>query len=126
MADSVSSYDSHSNNLTENEVNLHRFVCYKCSDYEEQLKEIVNELSSAETIIKILQKELRSTRTIDKTCTRNQIVAEGPDKKPITNEWALISPKNNNEKLQTSDKRKKREFTTSDQPITTASLRWLT
>jgi len=112
---------SHSNNIMENKVNLYRFVCYKCSDYEDQLKEIINELSSAETIIKILQKELRSTRTIDNTCTRNQIVAEGPDKKPITKEWALIFPKNNTEKLQTSDKRKKNEFTTSNQPITTAN-----
>jgi hypothetical protein len=51
----------------------------------------------------------------------NQIIVKGPDKKPITKEWALISPKNNNEKLQTSDKRTKREFTTSDQPITTAN-----
>jgi hypothetical protein len=55
MADSVASYDSHSNIYTENEANLHQFICYKCSDYEEQLKEVINELSSAETIIKILQ-----------------------------------------------------------------------
>jgi len=81
MADNVGSCDRHSNNLMENEVNLRRFVCYKCSDYENLLKEIINELSSAETIIKILKKELRSTRIIDNTCTRNQIVVEGPDKK---------------------------------------------
>ena len=40
MADSVSSYDSHSNISTDNEVTLHRYVCYKWSDYEKQLKEV--------------------------------------------------------------------------------------
>jgi len=70
----------------ENEVNVHQYVCNKCSDYEEQLKEVINELSSTEMIIKILQKELHSTRTIDNTCARNQIVTEGPSKKPITKE----------------------------------------
>jgi hypothetical protein len=86
MADSFGSHNSHSNisrENEENEVNLHRVVCYKCSDYEEQLKEAINELSSTETIIKILQKELRSTRTIDSTCARNQIVKEGPGKNQL-------------------------------------------
>jgi hypothetical protein len=46
---------------------------------------------------------------------------EGPGKKPITKEWALITPKNNTEKLQKRDKRNKNEFTTPDQPITTAN-----
>ena len=96
-------------------------VCNKCSEYEEQLKEVINELSSAETIIKILQKELHSTRTIDNTCARNQIVMGGPGKKPITKEWALITSKNITEKLQKCDTRNKNEFTTSDQSITTAN-----
>jgi len=121
MADSVSSYDSHSNISTDNEVTLHRYVCYKCSDYEEQLKEVINELSSAETIIKILQKHLRSITTIDNTCVRTHIVTEGPSNKPITKEWALITPKNNTEKLQTSDKRNKNKFTIPSQPISTAN-----
>jgi len=43
MADSGSSYDSHSNISTDNEVTLHRYVCYKCSGYEEQLREVINE-----------------------------------------------------------------------------------
>ena len=52
---------------------------------------------------------------------RNQIVTEGPGKKPITKEWALITPKNNTEKPQAHDKRNKNKFSTSDQPITTAN-----
>ena len=54
-------------------------------------------------------------------CARNQIVTEGPGKKPITKEWALITPKDNTGKLQKRDKRDKNGFTTSDQPITTAN-----
>ena len=110
MADSVSSYDSASNISTDNKVTLHRYVCYKCSDYEEQLKEVISELSSAEMIIKILQKDLRTITTIDHKCARNHIVTEGPGNKPITKEWVLITPKNNTEKLQTSDKQNKKEM----------------
>ena len=121
MADSVSSYNRHSNISTNDEVTLHRYVCYKCSDYEEQLKEVITELSCAETIIKILQKELRSITTIHNKCARNHIVTEGPGNKPITKEWALITPKNNTEKLQTSDKENKNKFTITSQPISTAN-----
>jgi len=100
---------------------LHRFVCHKCSDYEEQLNEVINELISTETIIKILQKQRRSTRITDNTCARNQIVTEGFGKKPITKEWALITSKNNTEKPQVHDKRNNNKFPTFDQPITTAN-----
>jgi hypothetical protein len=121
MVESVVSYRSHSNISAENEVNLNHFVCYKCSNYEEKLKEVIDELNSAETIIKILQKELHSTRTIENTCARNQIATEGPGRKPITKEWALITTKNNTEKPQMHDKRNKNKITTTDQPITTAN-----
>ena len=70
MTGSAGSYRSHSNISTVNEVNVHQHVCNKSSDYEEHLKEVINELSSAEMIIKILQKELHSTRTIDNTCAK--------------------------------------------------------
>jgi hypothetical protein len=86
MADSVGSYISHSNISAENEVNLNHSVCYKCSNYEEKLKEVIDELNSAETIIKILQMELHSTRTVENTFARNQIATEGPGKTPITKE----------------------------------------
>jgi cobyrinic acid a,c-diamide synthase len=46
---------------------------------------------------------------------------EGPGKKPITKEWALITLKNNTEKLQTRDKRNKNKITAADQPITIAN-----
>jgi hypothetical protein len=116
MVDRVGSSNTYSNISTESEVNLHRFVCNKCSDYEEQLKEVINELSSAETIIKILRKELLSTKTIDTRCTRNQIATEGPGKQPTTKEWALITSKNHTEKPQKRDKRSKNELTSPASP----------
>jgi hypothetical protein len=105
----------------ENEVNLNHFDCYKCRNYEEKLKEIIDELSSAETVIRILQTELHSTRTIENTCARNQIATEGPGKKPVTKEWALRTQKNNTENPQTHYRRNKNKITTTDQPITTAN-----
>jgi hypothetical protein len=51
MAESVGSYNSHSRISTENGVYLHQIVCNNCSEYEEHLKEVINEFSSAETII---------------------------------------------------------------------------
>jgi len=121
LVDSVGSYRNHSNISIENEVNLNHFVCYKCSNYEEKLKEVIDELSSAKMIIKILQIELHSTRTIENTCTRNQIATEGPGKTPITKEWALITPKINTKKPQMHDERNKNKITTTDQPITPAN-----
>ena len=100
---------------------MNRFVCHKCGEYEEQLKQVINELSSAKTIIRILQKELCSTRNIGNMCVRNQIVTKGPGKKQITKEWALITPKNNTEKPRAHDKRNKNKFTTFNQPITTTN-----
>jgi len=103
MGNSVGSYPSHSNISTENKVNLNHFVCYTCSNHEEKLKEVIDELRSAETIIKILQMGLHTTRTIENTCAGNQIATEGPSKTPITKEWALITPKINTKKPQTPD-----------------------
>jgi hypothetical protein len=68
------------------EVSLHRSTCNKCNEYEEQLKEATNELSTAETIIKILQKKLLSKRPTDSMPMNNQIVMEGLDKRIITKE----------------------------------------
>jgi len=52
---------------------------------------------------------------------RETISPQGPGNKPITKEWALITPKNNTEKLQTCDKQNKNKFTIPNQPISTAN-----
>jgi hypothetical protein len=98
MADSADTYNSHSNLFTNSEVSLHKSTCKKRNEYEEQLKEATNELSTAETVIKILQEELLSTRPIDSTPTNNQIVMEGSDERIITKDWTFITSKNNTEK----------------------------
>jgi hypothetical protein len=75
-------------------------------------------------IIKILQKELLSTRSIDSTPTNNQIVMEGPDKRIITKEWTCITSKNNTEKRRSdkrNNKQNKNEPTPPDQPIITSN-----
>jgi hypothetical protein len=85
------------------------------SKREEKLKEVIDELRSAETIIKILQMGLHSTRTIENTCARNQIATEGPSKTPITKEWALRTPKINtkNHRCMTSETRTRLQQPTS-------------
>jgi len=93
MADCADTYNSHSKFLTNSEVSLHKSTCKKCNEYEEQLKEATNELSTAETVIKILQEELLSTGPIDSTSTNNQIVMEGSNKRIITKDWTFITSK---------------------------------
>jgi hypothetical protein len=116
---------SHSNFLTNKEVSLHKFTCKKCNEYERQLKEATNELSTAEMVIKILQEELLLTRPIDKTPTNNQIVMEGSDKRIITKNWTFITSKNNTEKRRRNDKRNSKQNTTEhippDQSIVTSN-----
>jgi hypothetical protein len=125
MANSADSNYSHSNFLTNNEVSLHKSTCKKCNEYEEQLKEATNKLSTAETVIKILQEELLLTRPIDSMPTNNQIVIEGSDKRLITKDWTIITSKNNTKKRRRSDKRNNKQNKTEpippDQAIITSN-----
>jgi len=68
MAASVVHSDSLSLNCSENNSNINEFSCKKCTEYELQLREALDELGLARKIIKILQKEL-STRLIQKVST---------------------------------------------------------
>jgi len=58
MADGVVSSFVSSHILTKNNGNINDYVCNKCSVYEFQLKEALDELGSARMIIDILQKVL--------------------------------------------------------------------
>jgi len=58
MADSVVSIGVSSHILSKNNGKISEYVCNKCSVYETQLKEALEELESARMIIDILQKEL--------------------------------------------------------------------
>jgi len=57
-ADSFVYSNSFSHTLSEPTGNIHESNCKKCSEYESQLCEVLNELGSARKIIEILQKEL--------------------------------------------------------------------
>ena len=58
MADSSVQRDSISHTSSEPTGNIYDLNCIKCSEYESQLCEVLNELGSARKIIEILQKEL--------------------------------------------------------------------
>jgi hypothetical protein len=68
MADYVRTGDSspHVLPLTKDKISEH--ICKKCSAYESQLKEVLEELESARTIIDILQREVPTTTTTETTC----------------------------------------------------------
>jgi len=57
MADSSVQRDSISHTWSEHTGNINDLNCIKCSEYESQLCEVLNELGSARKIIEILQKE---------------------------------------------------------------------
>ena len=74
--------------------NKEEIVCERCCDLEIQLKEVLNELSSAQMIIDILQKELLLFKTITTTCTEDQISRKEPGNKPTTDVWNSPAPMN--------------------------------
>jgi hypothetical protein len=74
MADGVVCRDASSHILSESKGNINETVCKKCSEYETQLKEVLDELGSVGTIIEILQKEL-ITSTITKIVYGNDLVS---------------------------------------------------
>jgi BioD-like phosphotransacetylase family protein len=60
MADKEVSSECSSHNAVENKGNDEVTSCKRCKEYEEQLKEAQDELTSAQMINKLLQKELLS------------------------------------------------------------------
>jgi len=97
MADGVVCSQVHSRVLVQNSGNIDEYVCIKCSVYETQLKEALDELGSALLIIDILQKEL-ITALSTKNAHGNHLTSteEFVDTKP--RRWKISSSKweNNN------------------------------
>jgi len=121
MADSDDSCESYSNTSTINKVNANTSVCLKCSNYEDKLKEVNDELKSAEMIIQILQTELQSTRAMDTACKTNQIdiSEQGKNQTAETVNW--ISAKANLKKQKMNDRSNKNNITSSNYPILTSN-----
>jgi len=59
MADCVATRDSSRHVLPQIKDKISEYICKKCSAYESQLKEELEELESARIIIDILQRELQ-------------------------------------------------------------------
>ena len=77
MADGVVTNCASSHILPEISGNINEYTCNKCSAYEDQLKEALAELGSAQMIIDILQKELLSSVGTTNTQDNNMPSKEG-------------------------------------------------
>ena len=74
-------------------------ICERCSVYESQLKELIEELESARIIIDIQQRELNKTATTENTCSRDSVTIQEAPKQTSTKEWSTVKSKNNTAKL---------------------------
>ena len=98
--------------------NIHESNCKRCSEYESQLCEVLNELGSARKIIEILQKELSIYPPTNNACG-NVLVQPEASSKPINStEWTLLPARNF---FQNRSKSNKHTNTNSDQTIRTAN-----
>ena len=104
MVDSVVSSGVSSHIFPKSKGNISEYVCNKCSIYETQLKEALEELESARMITDILQKELLTSATTKNTCGNDLISKQGFSKQGNTKEWILVSSKNHIVKPNRNDK----------------------
>jgi hypothetical protein len=65
--------DSLSRTLSEITGQIHESNCKKCSEYESQLREALDELGSARKIIEILQKELSIYPSTSNACGNDPV-----------------------------------------------------
>jgi hypothetical protein len=118
MVDSVVFSDNFSHTLPEISGNFHESSCKKCSKYESQLNEALDELGSARKIIEILQKEL-SIHLPTNNARGNVPVQLKAYSKPVNStEWTLVHPRNY---FHNQNKSNKHINTTSDLTIRTAN-----
>jgi hypothetical protein len=94
MADAICASVASPNLLLNGSGNEDAYVCERCRDCETQLKEVLDELSSAQTIINILQNELLLSKASQTTCAENQSPTEGPCSKPNSEVWTLAAYNN--------------------------------
>ena len=118
MADSSVQRDSISHTLSERSGNIgYNLNCIKCSEYESQLCEVLNELGSAPKIIEILQKEL-SIYSSNNVCG-NALVQSKVSSKPVNSSECTPVPARNSS--QNQNKSNKHTNVNSAQTISTAN-----
>ena len=108
MAQYVTTGDSSLHVLPLTKDKTKEYICKKCSAYESQLKEVLEELEAARAIIDILQKEIPTTSTTEIKC----------DEQTNTKGWTTVSSRNNSIKPNKSNKCKP---TPTDQYIVTTN-----
>ena len=75
--------------------NIDKDNCAKCSDCELQLKEALEELSSAHKIIEILQTELQVFKTSSTTCDKGQLSSSKKSHRKSTSD--ICTPSSHND-----------------------------
>jgi hypothetical protein len=90
MAASVVHSDSLSLNFSGNTGNINESSCKKCTEYESQLSEALDELGSARKIIEILQKELSIYPSTNNTCVSDTISLKAFDNPANSTKWTLV------------------------------------
>ena len=118
MVDSVVCGDSFSHILSEITGNIHEINCKKCSEYESQLCEVLDELGSARKIIEILQKELSTHLPTNNACGNVPVWPKASSKQVNSTEWTLVPVKNY---FHNQNKSNNHPNITSDQTIKTAN-----
>ena len=121
MADTIWSSVASSNFLLNDSGNEDEYVCERCRDRETQLKEALDKLSSAQTIINILQNELLLSKASTTTCVEDQFATERPCRKPNTEVGTLAAANNNIVKSQKRDKCIRGKFASSGHYVSTAN-----
>jgi hypothetical protein len=76
-------------------------MCKMCTEYETQLKEALDELSSIQMVNKLLQKELYSLTTLQTMWSPNldSSVNKGIQIANNTSKWSLVTAKTRRDKL---------------------------
>jgi hypothetical protein len=94
MADSAVYSDSLSHNLSEITGNIHESNRKKCSEYESQVREAVDELGSAREIIEILQEELSTCPSTNNAYGKDPVSSKELGKPVNSKEWTLVTARN--------------------------------
>ena len=95
MADKEDSGECFSYILMENKGDKGVYNCKGCREYELQLKEVLEELNSAQVNNKLLQKELLKYTTTKNACG-NDLNSSNNNGEPLINsEWTIVTAKKN-------------------------------
>jgi len=100
MAATKSSSIASSSTFLNRSGNKDDLVCERCRDREIQLKEVLDELSSAQVIIDILQKELLTSKAVTSTCAEQQFSTKEHSSNSTTEVWTSSAPNNCSNKHQ--------------------------